>query len=365
MNAAGTPERNRFSLRVGAASDPGVVRSRNEDSYCVILEADDVLAQPLQAVVAVADGMGGHDAGDVASSLVVGRVRTAFTTLPAGDPGALHETLGALAGRASAELYAEARDRDAVRGMGSTLTVLLLVGDRIWTAHIGDTRLYRWRDGTLMQLTEDHTWAAEQDRMGVSEEARSLGGRNLLTRCLGIDPKVTADLGDYDVQDGDRLLLCSDGLHGPVDDEAIARSLATIVDPQQAAKALVNLAIQAGAPDNVTAVVADVIPQTEQGAIEHERRTDTDSGTDTDTDSDADDQAPTWPPAPIAATNVRPPADEPDRQDDRAPIATDQQRRMREIAGEAPPARQPFPWPLLGGLVVVIVVVLLFRSGCH
>jgi protein phosphatase len=380
MTAPLQQERNRFALAVGAASDPGVVRARNEDAYCVILESDDLLPDPLRAVVAVADGMGGHDAGDVASALVVSRVRAAFTSLPAGDPEIVRDALAALAERASAELYAEAYEREATRGMGSTLTVLVLVGDRILTSHVGDTRLYRWRDGLLAQLTEDHTWAAEQDRMGVSADGRPLGGRNLLTRCLGIEPRVTPDLAEHDARSGDRLMLCSDGLHGPVDDHAIATTLSGIADPQQAAAKLVELAIAAGAPDNVTAVVADIVldpgadaPGTGFASPEVETPASVESMLGRD-----DDQVPTWPPTPLAQELAAArsagslPEEVPGPED--APPSPQRRNRMRELAGDAASgeaAREErrvdrgrdrgfARWIVLG--VVLAALILLLRS---
>ena len=222
--------------RHGAGSDVGRHRENNEDAF--------VAAPPLYAVC---DGMGGAAAGEVASELAA---RTLAEAVAAGHP--LAEAV-ALANRA---VHERAGARRELAGMGSTLTAMLVRGERAELAHVGDSRAYLLRDGVLRQLTEDHSLVGELVREGRLSAGDAAGHpyRNVLTRVLGTDEAVAVDRLETDLRAGDVVLLCTDGLTGMVGDDDIARLLAA-PDPQQAADDLVAAALAAGGLDNVTVVV--------------------------------------------------------------------------------------------------------------
>lgn len=249
-----------WNLQVGADTDVGRHRQRNEDSFCVLLAGED-LPSDVPAVVAVADGMGGHEAGDVASAFVIDAIRAAFA--PDGELRRLESDLApqlaAMLRRANVDLHAAAVEQGAARGMGSTITLGVVRGQELVVAHVGDSRLYRFRAGQIEQITEDHSWTAEQRRRGLisEEEEAHHPRRNLLTDCIGVDREITVFTTSLSLRDGDRFLICSDGLFGPVSDDEIATILMTS-DPEAAASLLVERANDAGGPDNITAVVLDV-----------------------------------------------------------------------------------------------------------
>jgi len=222
--------------RYSALSDIGLHRKTNEDAV--------VVAPPLYAVC---DGMGGAQAGEVASGL-------AAETLAAGVAAGL--SLLAAAEAANAAVFARARDDSAHAGMGTTLTAVLLEGDTGHFVHVGDSRAYLWRDGELVQVSEDHSLVAEMVRGGrlTEEEAAVHPHRSVLSRALGTESAVRLDEFTVDLRVGDVLLLCSDGLSGPVAAPAIARAL-SLRDVDEAAGKLVHEARRQGGPDNITALV--------------------------------------------------------------------------------------------------------------
>jgi len=228
---------------VAAATDIGHVREGNEDSYLV--------EDPL---FAVADGMGGHRGGEVASSLALETIEAAF----ARGAGTLAEQVQ----EANRTVFERSlRDR-AVAGMGTTLTAAMLEGDRLRLAHVGDSRAYLLRDGRLRRLTEDHTLVHRMVQEGeISEaEAETHPHRNILIRVLGTEPIVDVDESALDLAEGDRLLLCTDGLTGMVAESRVAEILAEATDPRSVADALVREANEAGGVDNITAIVIDIVP---------------------------------------------------------------------------------------------------------
>nr|MDT0661255.1 protein phosphatase 2C domain-containing protein [Micromonospora sp. DSM 115978] len=232
-------------LRALAVSDPGLVRTDNEDS-----------AHAGARLVAVADGMGGLPAGEVASEIAI-RALAALEWAPADtDPAAALREAVRVANR---EIRA-AVDADPTRdGMGTTVTAVLLADTLLTVAHVGDSRCYLLRDATLRRLTRDDTFVQELVDQGVltPAEARRHPQRSLVTRAVqgaGLAPTVDT----IGTAAGDRLLLCSDGLSDVVDDQVIGQTLAHWADRAQCADQLVKLAHQAGAPDNVTMVIADV-----------------------------------------------------------------------------------------------------------
>lgn len=227
-------------IRVGAATDVGRVREHNEDAY---------LTQ--EPVFAVADGMGGHQAGEVASKIALDVIQD--TDLADG-----RDLAGAVREANRAVLDKAAEDK-ALAGMGTTLTLLMARDDQLRLAHVGDSRAYLLRDGELRMLTEDHTLVSRMVREGklTPEEAQIHPQRSILTRALGVEVEVEVDVGTHGVRPGDRILICSDGLTSMVPEDEIREILSTNDDPQSASDALVEAANAAGGQDNITAVVLD------------------------------------------------------------------------------------------------------------
>ena len=233
-------------LRYAARSDVGLIRTNNEDA---------VYAGP--RLLAVADGMGGHAAGDIASAVTIA------TLAPLDDDEPPADLLGALAQaiRQANDQLRQMMDADEeLDGMGTTLTALLWGGNRLGLAHIGDSRAYLLRDGELTQITDDHTLVQRYVDEGQLDEADvpTHPQRSVILRVLNGRPDDEADLSIREVREGDRYLLCSDGLSGVVSKDTLRDTL-TIPDPERAVDALVDLALRGGAPDNVTCIVCDVV----------------------------------------------------------------------------------------------------------
>ncbi len=228
----------------GARSDVGLVRGHNEDSF--------LLRTPL---FMVSDGMGGHAAGEVASSIAV-------ETVGEQAPGTADDVLLGAAVEAANMAVIEAAEQGIGKpGMGCTATAVLIEKNKMAVAHVGDSRAYVLRQGTLVRVTHDHSYVEELVDSGqiTADEARTHPSRSIITRALGSDPDMYADHFSLEVNDGDRIILCSDGLSSMISDaelESVAVSSAT---PQQAADNLVAAALTAGGADNVTVVVIDVL----------------------------------------------------------------------------------------------------------
>ncbi len=239
--------------RHGALTDIGLHRKTNEDTY--------VVEPPLYAVC---DGMGGANAGEVASGLAAG---TLASEVAAGTP------IHAAAEAANAAVFQRAHDNIEQTGMGTTLTAFVLEGSTAHFAHIGDSRAYLLRDGELRQVSDDHSLVGEMVRDGrlTEEEAAVHPHRSILSRALGTEPAARIDEFTEDLLPGDVLLLCSDGLSGPVPAAAIKLAL-TRSDPQAAAERLILEARKQGGPDNITAVVVrvDEAPHGAQARAEEE-----------------------------------------------------------------------------------------------
>jgi len=237
-----------LTLRYAAHSDRGLIRDGNQDS---------VYAGP--RLLAVADGMGGMAAGDVASNLVIGALAPLDEDVP-GD--ALVDALRAAVGVANQHLRDTVDVNPQLEGMGTTLTATLFSGSKIGMVHIGDSRAYLLRDGEFTQITKDDTYVqmlVDEGRISA-EEASSHPQRSLLTRALDgrdIDPEYSV----RQVLPGDRYLICSDGLSGVVSAETIADTMREYVDPHQCVERLVQLALRGGGPDNITVIVADATNQ--------------------------------------------------------------------------------------------------------
>jgi protein phosphatase len=237
-----------LTLRYAAHSDRGLIRDGNQDS---------VYAGP--RLLAVADGMGGMAAGDVASNIVIGAMAPLDEDVP-GD--ALVDALRSAVDTANQQLRDTVDANPQLEGMGTTLTATLFSGSKIGMVHIGDSRAYLLRDGEVAQITKDDTYVqmlVDEGRISL-EEASSHPQRSLLTRALDgrdIDPEYSV----RQVLPGDRYLICSDGLSGVVSFETIAETLSGYADPQQCVERLVQLALRGGGPDNITVVIADATDQ--------------------------------------------------------------------------------------------------------
>ena len=315
-------------VRVGARTDVGKVRTRNEDSYLV--------EEPL---FAVADGMGGHRGGNVASALTIESIREARPAWdPSGDP------LVQAVRRANRVVFERAAGDSNLRGMGTTVTVLQTSGSEAIVAHVGDSRAYLLREGELRQLTHDHTLVQQMADEGKisEEEARVHPARNIITRSLGVDEDVDVDELRLDLRAGDRVLLCTDGLTGMLDPDEIRQILEGEEDPQAAADTLVDLAVERGGDDNVTTVVVDA----REGADD-----DPDTGRAAEPSEAGDGDAATA--ASAVATRTKP-------SDTKAMI----ERAEARAEASAPPAgpaaapeRRPVRWGRIAAWTAVVVAI--------
>ncbi|MEV6210352.1 PP2C family protein-serine/threonine phosphatase [Kitasatospora sp. NPDC051914] len=234
-------------LRFAAGSHKGLIREGNEDSG---------YAGP--RLLAVADGMGGAAAGEVASSEVLGSIVRLDEDIPGAD---LLTLLGDAVQGANDRLRQMVEEDPQLEGMGCTLTAMLWTGQRMGLVHIGDSRAYLLRDGSLTQITQDHTWVqrlVDEGRI-TPEEAETHPQRSLLMRALDGRGQVEPDLSIREVRAGDRYLICSDGLSGPVSHQTLEDTLGSYYAPEQTVQELIQLALRGGGPDNITCIVADVI----------------------------------------------------------------------------------------------------------
>lgn len=232
-------------LEIAAKSDRGRMRPRNEDAYYTG-----------EGVFAVADGMGGHLAGDVASATALLPVRSLDGRVFADAATAQAALLDAILA-ANAAVVRKAANEPGLHGMGTTLTATIVEGRRLHVGHVGDSRAYLFRDGQLSQLTRDHTLVAHLIEEGqiTAEEAAVHPQRSIITRAIGVDVDLEVDTLTIDLVPGDQVLLCSDGLTGPVSDAAIAETLSSDAGSEMAVDRLVEQANEAGGPDNITVVL--------------------------------------------------------------------------------------------------------------
>ncbi|MEU4892152.1 PP2C family serine/threonine-protein phosphatase [Streptomyces sp. NPDC044780] len=236
-----------LSLRFAAGSHKGMIREGNEDSG---------YAGP--RLLAIADGMGGQAAGEVASSEVISTLVQLDDDVPGSD---ILTSLGSAVQRANEQLRVMVEEDPQLEGMGTTLTALLWTGQRLGLVHVGDSRAYLLRDGVLTQITQDHTWVqrlVDEGRI-TEEEAGTHPQRSLLMRALGSGDHVEPDLSIREVRAGDRYLICSDGLSGVVSHQTLEETLASYQGPHETVQELIQLALRGGGPDNITCIVADVL----------------------------------------------------------------------------------------------------------
>jgi protein phosphatase len=236
-----------LALRYAVRSDVGLLREGNEDS---------AYAGP--RLLAVADGMGGHAAGEVASAVAISVLTDLDEDLPASE---LLDALAEAVTRANHILHDMVAENPSIGGMGTTLTAMLWSGTCVALCHIGDSRAYLLSDGELQQITHDHTLVQSlvDDGRISPAEAATHPQRSLLLRALDGSNDVEPDLSIREAQVGDRYLLCSDGLSGVVSEPTLHRTLGSAAEPDDAVRQLVELAIQGGGPDNITCIVADVV----------------------------------------------------------------------------------------------------------
>lgn len=251
------------ALEIVVRTDPGMVRGHNEDA---------VFADPEQGLAILADGMGGYNAGEVASgmatTLLATELKSAFaTTAPhiidaeTSKPFA-HRCLVNKVRETNAAIHNAAQSQPQYAGMGTTLVAALFYDNRVTVAHVGDSRLYRLRGEVLTPITRDHSLLQEQIDSGMIslEEARHSQNRNLVTRAVGIDPEVDAEISDRPVQPGDIYLLCSDGLNDMVADEDIQLTLQMLnSNLELAAMQLIQMANDNGGRDNVSVILVKIL----------------------------------------------------------------------------------------------------------
>lgn len=243
-------------LTCGAKTDLGRVRENNEDKFDSLEPEDATILAARGRLYAVADGMGGHAAGQIASELAL---KSVIREYYANTGDGLEAALTAAVQAANSLVHDTARAIPGRSGMGTTLTAAVIHENRLVAAQVGDSRLYLLREGAIRQVTEDHSWVAEQVRLGALDAASAARSpfRNVITRSLGAEAEVRVDLFEEELRPGDRLLLCSDGLSGQVPDERMA-SLAGKDTPSVACLELIDAANDSGGRDNITVLLLRV-----------------------------------------------------------------------------------------------------------
>ncbi len=245
-------------VEVGSLSDPGQTRELNEDYFGTpeTMELSLDLMKQKGRLYAVADGMGGHAAGEVASRQAVSTLFKEYYASPSAE---IIERMKEAIEAANTEVHAQASLDRAKAGMGTTLVAAVLQGDNLYVANVGDSRAYLVREQSIEQVTRDHSWVNEQVEAGIitEQEAREHLYRNIITRSLGTKPSVDIDFFQRKVQPGDVLVLCCDGLSNEVEDDEIA-CIVSANSTQETAQKLIELANQRGGPDNITTIVVKI-----------------------------------------------------------------------------------------------------------
>lgn len=250
-----TPHR-RLTVRAVLRTDVGLVRSENQDFGSYTSPEEEKDSHPGGRLLIVADGMGGHRGGATASRLAAETVKAQFLGSETTDiPSALRESLA----RANSRIFHEAQSNPDLRGMGTTTSALAVRNGQGWFAHVGDSRIYLLRGDEIRQLTDDHSLVATMVREGLltSAEAETHPRRNVLQRSMGVAEDVEIDVrGPFELREGDTFILCSDGLHGVVKEPELREIAKMPIDV--AADEFLRRALERGAPDNVTVIVARV-----------------------------------------------------------------------------------------------------------
>lgn len=242
-----------MDLSVGLGTDVGRMRSSNEDSLFADANRD-------RGLFIVADGMGGHAAGEVASAMAVEIITHDISLADPVEGGNARETMGRALRHANSAIYRRTVEEVEKQGMGTTASVLFLADDRFVIGHIGDSRIYRLRGEEFTQLTKDHSYVQEQVDAGLltPEQARVHPYSNVITRCVGATADVEPEVSDGEFKEGDLFLLASDGLTAMLDDRRIEQILRTPLSPSRLVAKLISEANARGGVDNITAVVVHV-----------------------------------------------------------------------------------------------------------
>lgn len=242
-----------MNFEYAGLTDPGLLRENNEDS---------VAFEPVQGVAVLADGMGGYNAGEIASAMAVTFVKAELSrwlaeATPQCSVGDIRHAIEACVVNANQSIYNAANANPQFSGMGTTIVVGVFEPERVLLAHVGDSRCYLWRNGELSQLTRDHSLLQEQLEAGLitPEQAKVASHKNLVTRALGVEDAVQVDLLEHVPVLGDVYLMCSDGLSDMVDDEDMARVLLSKTGLQDRASALIRAANEAGGRDNISVIL--------------------------------------------------------------------------------------------------------------
>lgn len=251
------------ALEVASHTDPGMVRSHNEDA---------IASDAGKGIVVLADGMGGYNAGEVASGMATTVIMTElqrmleeqapFVADPQTGATVAQRMLREQIARANTSIYQAAQSQPQYAGMGTTLVAVMFHDNKMSVAHIGDSRLYRLRGEALTQVTKDHSLLQEQIDSGLltPEQAKTSNNKNLVTRALGVDPSVEAEIHDYDTQRGDIYLLCSDGLSDMVSDEDIGIAVQSLgANLKLCCQQLVQMANDNGGRDNISVILIKVV----------------------------------------------------------------------------------------------------------
>jgi len=245
----------RFTLDACYLSDRGRVRPLNEDSACVVTPEDPEVLKTKGVLMVVADGMGGHEGGELASSMTVDRLRRCYYE-SGSDP---QTALSAALHQANRDVLRHARQHPELTGMGTTCTAIVVVDGSAWLVHVGDTRLYLVRDGSAYRMTQDHSATMDLVKRGLLTlaEADHHEERNVILRAVGTRDKVEATTwkDPFPVRPGDRLVICSDGFYETVPDEEIGRICSEAPASVQACQSLLDLALERDGSDNITVAV--------------------------------------------------------------------------------------------------------------
>lgn len=239
-----------------AKTDPGRARDNNEDS---------VVFDEATLTAVLADGMGGYNAGEIASGMATAFIKSELSRwlIEAGDGAKAREVRRAMeicVDNANRSIFNSANSNAHYAGMGTTLVVGVFREDKLVLGHIGDSRCYRWRAGVLEQITKDHSLLQEQIDAGLitAEQAATSSIKNLVTRALGVDESVLMEVNEHQVQAGDIYLMCSDGLTDMIDDGAVAKIVAAEAALEQKATQLIDLANENGGRDNISVLMVEV-----------------------------------------------------------------------------------------------------------
>ena len=240
-------------VEIGYLTDVGQKRDHNEDNFFVFGPTQDYQSRGM--LFGVADGMGGHAGGEFASRIAVDALRKFYTAdvEPSNEVVAMENCIT----EANSLIYSQAKTSPVLKGMGTTLTSALLMGNVLRIGQVGDSRGYRIRNQTIQQLTNDHSLVAEQIRQGIITEAEAAShpAKNIITRALGTKAKVDIDFYTFEMEPDDRVLLCSDGLHGVVNEPEILSIVLESESAPEAVRRLIQQANDNGAPDNVTVIL--------------------------------------------------------------------------------------------------------------